>query len=434
MTGNESYLDIVWQQFRKNRPAYWSLWMMPPLFLLAIFAPALASNVPFVFDDGPTRLYPWFSTLFNPEGVSDFLFNMALVGFFPWLLLCGLIVMMGRQVRVEGTPPLTGAPAAASADPSRVRWSGRQRIGLAGLAYLGVIAVLATLFSVDELRPANRYQTRNFSQEEFDAPETKHGIYPPIPFGPTEIDMDAINRAPNFAKPAAECREANDGATHWLGTDKTGRDVVTMMLYGTRISMTVGFVAVSIYVTIGIIVGALAGYFGGTVDMLVSRVIEVFMLFPTFFLILTLVALLGPSIYIIMVVLGLTGWPTMARLIRGEVLKQRSIDYTMAAQALGASHWRVMFRHILPNALSPALVAAPFGIASAIITEASLSLLGFGVRPPAPTWGTLLGQAHANYHYWWLIVVPSAAIFFTVTVFNLVGSGLRDAMDPKLRV
>jgi peptide/nickel transport system permease protein len=167
--------------------------------------------------------------------------------------------------------------------------------------------------------------------------------------------------------------------------------------------------------------------------MLISRVIEVVLLFPTLFLILTLVALIGPSIYIIMVVIGITGWPSVARLVRGEVLKQRAIEYTLAAQALGSSNLRILFRHILPNALSPVLVAAPFGIASAIITEATLSLLGFGARPPAPTWGRLLQQGHANYQNWWLIVAPSAAIFITVTLFNLVGAGLRDAMDPKLR-
>jgi ABC-type dipeptide/oligopeptide/nickel transport system permease subunit len=164
-----------------------------------------------------------------------------------------------------------------------------------------------------------------------------------------------------------------------------------------------------------------------------ARVVEVVLLFPAFFLILILVAMIGPSIYIIMVVIGLTGWPTIARLIRGEVLKERVIDYVAAARALGASHARIIFRHVLPNALAPALVAVPFGIADAIVTEAGLGLLGFSVRPPAPSWGNLLNVANSNYHYWWLVVAPSLAIFVTVTVFNLVGNALRDAMDPRLR-
>jgi peptide/nickel transport system permease protein len=135
-----------------------------------------------------------------------------------------------------------------------------------------------------------------------------------------------------------------------------------------------------------------------------------------------------------MAVLGGTGWTGVARLVRGEVLKQRSLDYTLAAQALGASHTRILFRHILKNSLSPVLVSIPFGIAGAIITEAGLSLLGFGVRPPAPSWGGLLNIAHDNYQNWWLVVVPSVAIFITVTTFNLIGTGLRDAMDPRLRI
>ena len=203
------------------------------------------------------------------------------------------------------------------------------------------------------------------------------------------------------------------------------------MLYGTRIALTVGIVAVSIYMSIGIVVGALAGYFGGLTDILISRIIEIVLLFPAFFLILTIVGLLGRSIYLIMMVIGLTGWPTMARLIRGEVLRQRQIDYVAAARALGASHVRIIFRQVLPNSLTPALVAAPFGVAGAIITEAGLSLLGFGVSPPTPSWGSLLQLGKDNYSYWWLIVIPSLAIFFTVTIFNLIGSGLRDAMDPR---
>jgi len=192
-------------------------------------------------------------------------------------------------------------------------------------------------------------------------------------------------------------------------------------------------VAVSIYVSIGIVLGAMAGYFGGAVDMLISRIIEIVTVFPGFFLILTLVALLGPSIYIIMIVIGITGWPTIARLTRGEFLRQRSIDYVAAAQALGASSLRVMFRHILPNALSPAFVAVPFGIAGAIVTEAGLSVLGFGVRPPTPSWGAILNLATSNYELWWLTLFASVAIFFNVALFNLVGNGLRDAMDPRLK-
>lgn len=412
MSGGETYLDIVWKQFRKNRAALVSLWLMAPLFLAAIFAPLVASNQPLVFYDGQETLFPWLRSLLNPAELSDFVFNMALLGFFPWLALAlGCNWVWKRR----------GVP-------------GRRRIGRLLVVYLGIIVALVAIFSVPAVRPSDKYRVRTFVEEEFQFPSTKHGIYVPVPFGPTEQDLDARFQPPGYRKPMAQWQESNDDALHLLGTDDSGRDVLARMLYGTRISMTVGFVAVSIYVTIGVLLGALAGYFGGKLDMLISRVIEIVLLFPSFFLILTLVALIGPSIYIIMVVIGLTGWPTIARLIRGEVLKQRSIDYTAAARALGASHLRIVFRHILPNAVSPIMVAAPFGIAGAIITEAGLSLLGFGVRPPTPSWGMLLRLGNGNYEYWWLIVVPSIAIFFAVTVFNLVGSGLRDAMDPRLRV
>lgn len=409
----EAYLDIVWRQFKKNRLALVSLWVLVPLFLLAIFAPAIASNQPLVFTDGDQTIYPWFRALFNPEEPVDFAFNMAMIAFFPWLIAAMALNWRWKRREVAG----------------------RRRLGRALVLYLALIGVAIGAFSVDALRPSNKYRARTFTEEDYRAGAEKEGFYPPIPFGPTEQDLDSVFEPPMYQKTdRSKWRGINDGFPHFLGTDNTGRDVLVQMIYGTRISLTVGFVAVSIYLTIGVILGALAGYFGGAVDILISRVIEIVMLFPSFFLILTLVALIGPSIYIIMVVIGITGWPGIARLIRGEVLKQRSIDYVAAAQALGSSNFRIIFRHILPNALSPALVSAPFGIAGAIITEAGLSLLGFGVRPPAPSWGTLLRLGNDNYTYWWLVVVPSLAMFFTVTIFNLVGSGLRDAMDPRLRM
>ncbi len=406
----DSYWSIVWQQFRKNRPAYWAAWALVPLFLLSIFAPVLASDRPFAYYDRGRWLFPWFRELFHVEEPSDYFYNMALVVFFPWLVLGG---WLNRRWRRGGM--------------ARSRRWGRL-LGLYALLTLAAMVV----FSLDVVRPAHLYFERRFVREEFGDPQ-RWGIYPPLPFGPTTVDEDAFFKPPLFVKPSQQWKAANDYFPHLLGTDGGGRDVLVRLIYGTRLATTVGFVAVGLYITIGVVLGALAGYFGGWVDMLISRIIEVMLVFPAFFLILTLVGFLGQSIYIIMVVIGITGWPTIARLIRGEVLKQRNMEYVLAALAQGASHTRVLFRHVLPNSLSPALVAAPFGIASAIIVEAGLSLLGFGVRPPAPSWGALLREAHGNYAYWWLIVFPSLAVFLTVTLFNLVGNGLRDAMDPRLR-
>jgi peptide/nickel transport system permease protein len=408
---SESYVDIVWRQFKKHVPAYVSLWLLAPLALMAIFAPAIASDQPLVFFDNGEMIFPWLRKLFNPGRGIDFVFNMALLGFVPWLAVAMVTNGIAKRRRVPG----------------------RRRLAMVVVEFVAMLILLLTVFSFDAIRPSDSYRQRTFIEEQFRSPETTWAIYTPIPFGPEEQDLDSIYKPPGYRKDASLRHDVNDGYVHVLGTDDTGRDVLVLMIYGIRIAITVGFVAVGFYITIGVIVGSLAGYFGGAVDMLLSRAIEVVLLFPAFFLILTVVALWGPNIYNVMVVIGITGWPTVARLIRGEVLKQRAIDYTVAARALGASNFRVIFRHILPNAISPALVSAPFGVASAIIIEAGLSLLGYGVRPPTPSWGALLNLGRANYNNWWLIVVPSVAIFVTVTIFNLVGSGLRDAMDPRLR-
>ncbi len=224
------------------------------------------------------------------------------------------------------------------------------------------------------------------------------------------------------------------GKEHWLGTDYAGRDVLSRMIWGTRVSMSVGFVAVGIAVFIGIIIGSLAGYYGGWVDAVLLRLIEVIKCFPVFILILSLIAFLPQSIYNIMIVLGLVMWTGVARLVRGEFLKHRNSDYATAARATGLSDRRIIFRHLLPNALAPVLVNATFGVAGAILTETALSFLGFGVPPPTASWGELLNQISGRVDSaWWLVTFPGLAIFITVTAFNLVGEGLRDAMDPRLR-
>lgn len=222
---------------------------------------------------------------------------------------------------------------------------------------------------------------------------------------------------------------------HLLGTDGEGRDVLARLIHGTIISLSVGVVAVSIYVTIGVILGLLAGYFGGWVDMILSRLTEVMICFPTFFLILTVIAFLPRSIYNIMIVIGLTSWPGVFRLMRGEVLKVKTQDYCTASLALGTSSIRTMVRHILPNAVQPVFVSATFGVAAAILIENSLSFLGFGVAPPTASWGEIVsqGREYVAEKKFYLTIAPGLAIFITVTSFNLVGQALRDAMDPRLR-
>ncbi len=224
------------------------------------------------------------------------------------------------------------------------------------------------------------------------------------------------------------------GVAHWLGTDQIGRDVLSRMLYGARISMAVGFVSVGIAVVVGTLIGTVAAYYGGRVDELLMRFVDLMLNFPRLFLLLTLIALLRPSIWVIMAVIGLTGWMGLARLVRGEILSLKEREFVLSARALGAPDPRIMFWHILPNALVPVLVSATLGVAGAILAESGLSFLGLGVQPPTPSWGNILIDGKANIEIaWWLSVFPGMAILVTVLAYNLLGEGLRDALDPRLR-
>jgi peptide/nickel transport system permease protein len=222
---------------------------------------------------------------------------------------------------------------------------------------------------------------------------------------------------------------------NWFGTNRQGFDVFASMVHGAQTAVTVGFVSMGIAATIGITLGAMAGYFGRWVDMLVSRVIEVVMCIPTLVLILALVAMLDNVTNLhLMVIVGCTGWTGIARLTRAEFLKLKQLEYVSAARAMGAGSGRIMFTHILRNALAPVLVPITFGIADAILIESGLSYLGFGASPPNPSWGTLLSAGRATIQEtWWLILFPGAAIFLTVLAYNLIGEGLQEATDPRLR-
>ena len=247
---------------------------------------------------------------------------------------------------------------------------------------------------------------------------TSYTLRAPVAFSPNTIDLSSRLLPP--------------GNGHYLGTDDLGRDVLSRMIHGARVSLTVGFFATIIAVLVGSFLGAMAGYYGGAADWIVSRVIEVVLCFPFLFLLLGIVALFRPSMLTIMIALGLTSWTNEARYVRGEFLRIRDIEFAQAARASGARDARIIFRHLLPNALAPMLVSASFGVASAILTESALSFLGLGVPLPTASWGSILSTAHEHIEYaWWLVLFPGLAIFTTVAAFNIVGERVREALDPR---
>jgi len=240
---------------------------------------------------------------------------------------------------------------------------------------------------------------------------------------------------PNLIQDIAATRHLPPSLDHWMGTDKFGRDVLTRALYGARISLSIGFIAVAIAVTLGTAVGAVSGYFGGWVDTLLMRCVDVLISFPRLVLLIAIIALFEPSIFLVIVVLGLTLWPSTARIVRGEVLSLREREFIQAAHALGLSAPRIILHHIVPNVMGPVIVAATLGLGNIILIEAGLSFLGMSVQPPTPTWGNMIEDGREFLvQAWWAATFPGLAIVVTVVAFNLVGDGLRDALDPRLRM
>lgn len=385
------YWSIVLRQFHKNKLGYVGLTVIALLTLVAVFAPFLADSRPILLKKGGALSSPLLS------------------GFTPvdWFLFLGFLIALGSLI-------------AFGMLRRRKKW---ERGRAARRVFLVTAPLWAALFLFSVTR-RDFIDARDYWQEKQDFKDGEWAVFPLVPFSYDQQNLQAIMEKPGASEPRG---------SHWLGTDATGRDLTARIIHGSRISLSVGFVAVGIYIVIGTFIGALAGYYGGRVDAVLSRFIEIIICFPTLFLILTVLAVLPQSIFTIMAVIGITNWPNVARLVRAEFLKQKSLDYVSAARALGAAPRRVIFRHILPNATSPVFVSATFGIAGAILIESALSFLGLGVPPPAPSWGQTLSAGRADPVYWWLAVFPGAAIFITMTSFNLLGEALRDALDPRLK-
>ena len=460
-----TYGDIVWTQFKKNRVAYVSLWGLGVLLGLATFAPVLASTRPFYWSLDGTSSFPWVASLIDRnffENPVDLFFNL--------LMIVGTPLLIAWLFRIRSF-----AGKGIKKRPRRRKMLQEGRM-LAGGMVLLFVALLLTLDGSEyvqyqdveiQARVDGKDVTAVYPPFQVDARMTgfssleKPRVFTAIRLlgkgaralrkGDVDPTLEPLFTALNESKgllpvdapavmavdPTVLARAVADSMirtdpAHVLGVDASTRDVAVRILYGTRISLTIGVIAVSIYVTIGVILGALAGFFGGRIDMGIQRMIEITMALPTFFVIITLAAFLEePSIFHIMLIIGLVRWTGVARLTRGEFLRLRNQEFVIAATALGYPTRRIIFEHILPNAVAPVLVAATFGVASAILLESTLSFLGLGDLS-APSWGQTLAEGYSS-GAWHLILAPGFAIFVTVSLLNLVGEGLRDALDPKLR-
>ncbi|MGD0784422.1 MAG: ABC transporter permease [Sedimentisphaerales bacterium] len=384
-----SYGQLVWQQFSKNRTNLVCLWFIIILFTIAVLAPFIANDKPLIININGKVHFPLFDTL-TANDYSVFL--AAITG----ITLVSLIRRNSRKI-----------------DPflrSGVLW--KQVLICTGILLVGII--LLQIFFPRKL-DATDYRAMIASGK------ASNAIFPLVPYGYGRTDIKVSQKPPS-----------NE---HWLGTDDVGSDVLCRLIHGTRISLSVGFVAVGISSVIGIVFGAIMGYFGGKIDFIGMRLLEIMMSVPTFFLIITIVAFFPRSLLNIMIIIGITSWTDDARFIRAEFFKLRNQDFVQAAISLGLPLRSILFRHMLPNGIAPVLVSITFGVAGAIFIESALSFLGFGVAPPTPSWGQMLstGVSTTGEFLWWLTFFPGLAIFFTVTAYNLLGEGLRDAIDPKLR-
>ena len=390
--GKISYSELVWIQLQKNKLAMFGLYAITLFVLVAVFAPLIAFNKPFVFY-GPNGFeFPFCKALFDRntfECLIDIIFNTILV-LTP--VAIGLAVLAKKKLFINGKKAIA--------------------------IFIGLVAIISIFLQIfPNSSPYKNYMENYYELK--DEGKSAFALFPPVPYSYREIVPEG-----NHPEPMS--------FNHYFGTDSGGRDIFTRMVYGTRIALSVGVVAVSIYITIGVILGSLAGFFGGRVDMVVSRLIEIMLCFPVLFLILTIAGFIQDrSIFHIMLLIGLTRWTGPARLIRAEFLKNKNMDYVQAATSLGLRKYKIIFSHILPNSIAPVLVSATFGIAAAVILESSLSFLGLG-DPTVPSWGEILtiGRIEQRMN---MILIPGLAIFALVSVFNLLGEGLRDAIDPKLR-
>jgi peptide/nickel transport system permease protein len=378
----QSYWRRILRQTFIRGGARLGLFWVAVLALVGVFAPFLASSFPLLLSEGGELRSPVLDYL-QPVDV------IFLVGFVAFLQLSFWRTLFWRKL-------------------------------LLFLGLIGVTAVLAyALVSPPKLVIYEQFRVAE-AEGKYD-----WVLYAPVPYSPKDYQREQGDTG-------LEAPLSNGDRSHWFGTEQNGADVLSRMIHASRIALGIGFVATGIAMVLGVIIGGLMGYFSGVVDMLGMRLVEIFEAVPTLFLLLTFVAFFGRSLYIMMVIIGITSWPGYARYVRAEFLRLRKQDFVQAAEAAGLPLPSILFRHMLPNGMGPVLVAASFGVASAILAEATLSFLGLGLVDD-PSWGEMLNQAVQSSSFnWWMATFPGGAIFLTVFAYNLIGESLRDAIDPYL--
>ncbi|NOV30803.1 ABC transporter permease [Methylomonas sp. ZR1] len=381
VSSRESFSARIWRKTLAGVGVKFGLGWVGLLVFCAVFAPFLANSMPLLMSKGGTISAPVLEYL----SVED-----------AWILASFFIALAVFRLNIDG---------------------GKQIL----LFLLG--SALAALLVNSFVKPPVLVIYDDFRGPAYTQVDWK--IMPPIPYAPVDYLRDLGSKG-------LEAPFATEGHTHLMGTEENGADVLSRMIHACRISLSIGLIASGIALAIGIVIGGLMGYFSGVVDMLGMRLVEIFEDIPTLFLLLTFVAFFGRSLYMMMVIIGVTGWSGYARYVRQEFLKLRKQDYVQAAVASGLPLSSILFRHMLPNGVAPLLVAVSFGVAGAILSEATLSFLGLGVVD-APSWGAMLDQAVKSSTFnWWMAVFPGGSIFMTVFAYNLIGEAFRDAIDPRL--
>jgi peptide/nickel transport system permease protein len=398
----QSPLRMALGVFMRGGGARFGVAVLAVLVLIAIYAPFIAGEVALVWVDKGRISFPVITDLFNANSFRkphELLFNTAAL-FAPFMYI-GWRILRRRCPRF----PLYAILAML------VAW----------------IALMIPVIPQKDGSFTAVWKGRGITNETFERfhqiGETSLALFPSIPLRYDRPYVGQVLKRPLSVNP-------DTGTRFWLGTDASGKDVLSYLIFGARISLTIGLFATAISMAIGILIGGISGYFGGKVDMILQRIVEIMMCFPTFILVLVVVAMTRRDIFIIMLVLGLTGWAGIARLVRGEFLAQSVRDYVVAGEALGLPRWRIMFRHILPNVMTPLLITATFSVAGSILAESGLAFIGLG-DPTAPSWGMLLDQGRSFIRYAWIIYAPGVAVFLLVTALNLIGNGLSEALDPR---